>query len=63
MYSDSKGQSQQAEYINAIIIAILHEINTKQMPGKGARTKIERNLEIACIMDERDDRRQGEMDV
>ena len=41
----------------------MYKINTKRMWGKGARTKIEQNLEIAFTMDERDDCRPGEVDV
>jgi hypothetical protein len=52
-------QSQQAEYIDASV----NEINTILLWEKGARIKLERNLEIACFMDEHDNRRRGEVDI
>jgi hypothetical protein len=56
---NSKGQSKQTEYIDVSV----HEINTKLMWEKDARTKLERNPEKACFMDEHDNRRRGEVDV
>ena len=57
--SDSKGQCQQAEYIDASV----YEINTKPMLEKGARIKVKRNLEIVRLMDKHENRRRGEVDV
>jgi hypothetical protein len=39
------------------------QVCMKSDAEKGARTKIERNLEIACFMDEHDNRRRGEVDI